>query len=159
MNLNTIKAKKSSRESQRDPVQANIKGMFQACAAEKTKSQLCFMPYAGHVSQVKMKDSVFAAKLFGIDFYCQKVGGDLTSDVFVPAWYCRTVTRNDQAFWTVARRTYNAYLIVRSTAYARSSRGTTLRLALDKPPSHEAFVEIPLDAWSNISRRAHTTCL
>ncbi len=105
-----------------------------------------FLPCAGTITQLKQKDCVFVTSLFGVDFFCQKGGHDLMANVLVPAWYCKTVTRDDQAFCLAETRIFTAYLIVRKSVRARDERGTTLRLSWD-PPQDEPYVEIPIVTW------------
>lgn len=68
------------------------------------------------------------------------------ANVLVPAWYCKTVTRDDQAFCLSETRTFTAYLIARKSVRARDDRGTTLRLSWD-PPQGEPYIEIPIVTW------------
>ena len=109
-----------------------------------------FLPYAGPITQVKSTTSIFVAEVFGIKLYTQKTGADITTcDVLSPAWYCKTVSRADQAFFNLQKRIYKAYLIKRQSSYSR--RGNTLRISWDKPGPSEEYVEIRLSpVWSSV---------
>lgn len=120
--------------------------MDKAAGDDKSKEKNpIFLPFIGQVTQLKSKDSMLVGSLMGVEFYIQKTGADLMSDVFVPAFYCKVVNRNDQAFWVTESRTYMAYMYKCKTDFSRpSSSGSVVRLSLDRP-SHDDYAEVPLE--------------
>ena len=76
------------------------------------------------------------------------------SDVFVPAFYCNVVNRDDKAFWRMDKVTVNAYLCLRQSTRARPARGSYLCLSLDAPePEETNYVEIKLDSNSLLTKK------
>ena len=57
------------------------------------------LPLIGHISQQSSKTSSKLINVFGIDFHMHQLSDARDREVVVPAWACKTVTRNDISYF------------------------------------------------------------
>ncbi len=80
------------------------------------------LPFVGPLSTTKTPKSIKFCTVFGVDFYINPCGEDLqTAEVLVPAWYCRPVTKADQAYFGVSTVTVEVVLSAWNSSLASVS--------------------------------------
>ncbi|CAK9088695.1 unnamed protein product [Durusdinium trenchii] len=90
------------------------------------------LPFIGSVSQIKSKNALPLATLFGVPFFVESRGGEAqSSDVFVPAWTVKTVSKVDQAFLQV--KTEQFHLLLWMPAGATNPNQICVRLKEQNP--------------------------
>ena len=80
------------------------------------------LPFVGPLSTTKTPKNIKFCTVFGVDFYINPCGEDLqTAEVLVPAWYCRPVTKADQAYFAVSTVTVGVTLKASTSSLASVS--------------------------------------
>lgn len=75
----------------------------------KVPANVC-LPFAGQVSTTASRGSIFFAKVFGISFYVQPRSEGLNSDVVIPAWSSKIVSKACDSFFVQKKLDYQILL-------------------------------------------------
>ena len=68
------------------------------------------LPFAGQVSRANGKGAIFFCKVFGMSFYVQPRSEGMNSDVVIPAWSSKPVSKACDSFFVQKKREYQICL-------------------------------------------------